>query len=61
MRKPNFFASCFQVAVRDGCLRNKSKATIFKPGRKKMPYIIAWLLGVPVSILVIIWLFSHVF
>lgn len=29
--------------------------------REKMGYIIAWLLGVPVSILLLIWIISHIF
>jgi hypothetical protein len=27
--------------------------------RKTMPYIVAWLLGVPAFVLVLIWLFMH--
>jgi len=32
----------------------------FKKGRSNtMPYLIAWLLGVPAFVLILIWLFMH--
>ncbi|BBB15223.1 hypothetical protein RVIR1_07340 [Candidatus Rickettsiella viridis] len=28
---------------------------------KTMKYLIAWLLGIPIAVLLLIWLFSHLF